>query len=143
MFVWITSDNTTHVNKPMIKGLIHKFKNTMIKSDSIKVSTVQYIQQIIAPNVTILNVIIAERLSDTVSLSPLSGFKSTHKWIIQLKKRMFSRERFKDQKLLFTEWLNKKIIVASSYLANRSFCIKILINYMCITHVVKSQILNQ
>lgn len=51
----------------------------MIKSDSIKVSTVQYIQQIIAPNVTILNVIIAERLSDTVSLSPLSGFKSTHK----------------------------------------------------------------
>lgn len=56
----------------------------MIKSDSIKVSTVQYIQQIIAPNVTILNVI-AEWLSDTVSLSPLSGFKSTHKWIIQLK----------------------------------------------------------
>lgn len=85
MFVWITSDNTMHVNKPMIKGLIHKFKNTMIKSDSIKVSTVQYIQQIIAPNVTILNVIIAERLSDTVSLSPLSGFKATHKWIIQLK----------------------------------------------------------
>lgn len=62
----------------MIKGLIHKFKNTMIKSDSIKVSTVQYIQQIIAPNVTIINVI-AERLSDTVSLSPLSGFKATHK----------------------------------------------------------------
>lgn len=53
---------------------------------------------------------------------------------------MFSRERFKDQKLLFAEWLNKKI---SSYIANRSFCIKILINYMCITHVVKSQILNQ
>lgn len=56
---------------------------------------------------------------------------------------MFSRERFKDQKLLFAEWLSKKIIVASSYIANRSFCIKILINYMCITHVVKSQILNQ
>lgn len=31
---------------------------------------------------------------------------------------MFSRERFKDQKLLFAEWLNKKIIVASSYIAN-------------------------
>lgn len=60
-----------------------------------------------------------------------------------IKKRMFSRERFKDQKLLFAEWLSKKIIVASSYIANWSFCIKILINYMCITHVVKSQILNQ
>lgn len=60
-----------------------------------------------------------------------------------IKTRMFSRERFKDQKLLFAEWLSKKIIVASSYIANRSFCIKILINYMCITHVVKSQILNQ
>lgn len=63
----------------MTEGLVHKYKNTtIIKSDSIKVFTVQYIQQVIAPNLTILNVVMNQRNSEAVLFLHSQDFKSLY-----------------------------------------------------------------
>lgn len=60
--VWRFSDLCEHQRKRVTEGLVHKYKNTtIIKSDSIKVFTVQHIQQIIAPNWAIVDFVMRER----------------------------------------------------------------------------------
>lgn len=76
---------TLHTStKQVIEGHVHKYQNTtIIKSDSIKVFTEQYIQQIIAPNLTMLNFVMREQLSEALLFLHSQDFSSLYSYKIK------------------------------------------------------------